>query len=485
MGPNGTYLSEDDVLLELSPQRRARVAAERAKAEADFETAVAVLDRQSSDHVQEVEKLLAAYIHHVFFAFSQEVLNQGLPAELIQSKTARFLPLLIEATLFSKHPYGQSDDCDAHQVRFLEWATSVIHNSPSWVQVQEALLQIAERDSIKAAGAQSLPNLPREALIRIEQSEKNAREIYDNDKVPYFPTNAEFSFLEDSIFRAIERILEYIRIFAEEVLDGHLREYLDCAPAQLHTNEGLLQSVARNVWRLTDELWIGYGNVLQFEPTRRRASRGMAIAEGTIHLHPELEPWKCPPSEQWADFINRIEKPDSAMARLNSQYEATVKATIRDRIRSYQRQAASKLQSKAEMSQPASPVVNPHGMEPVSEKTPNEAVPVPARATGVSAGADGEKPGAVPRHPFEGLSAKKQDLGKYFGGLTDRQHQCASLKFEYELSESEIARRLGIHRSTVQEHLEAARKRLDAAQNSERKQKTFAKFRPGRFNDED
>ncbi|OFW12204.1 MAG: hypothetical protein A3H27_00175 [Acidobacteria bacterium RIFCSPLOWO2_02_FULL_59_13] len=211
----------------------------------------------------------------------------------------------------------------------------------------------------------------------------------------------------------------------------------------------------------------------------------MAIADGTIQMHPELEPWKCPPSEQWADFINRMERPDSEMARLNSQYEATIKVTIMNRIRSYQRQATSTLQSKAEMSQQASPVANPRGMEPVSETTPNEAVPAPAGAVAVDSGAEREKPRPVPQNPFEGLSVKKQDLSRYLHRLTDRQHQCASLKWEYGLSDFEIARRLSLHHSTVQEHLKAAEKRIALVRRSEEGQRAASKFRPGGLRDND
>ena len=89
------------------------------------------------------------------------------------------------------------------------------------------------------------------------------------------------------------------------------------------------------------------------------------------------------------------------------------------------------------------------------------------------------------QRPLEKLPAKKQNLERYFHGLTDRQHDCASLKWEYGLSDLEIARRFSLHHSTVQEYLEAAMKRMNAARNSEKKQKVSAKFKPGRLNEED
>ncbi len=64
---------------------------------------------------------------------------------------------------------------------------------------------------------------------------------------------------------------------------------------------------------------------------------------------------------------------------------------------------------------------------------------------------------------FSGLSQKRQDLSHYFdkANLTDRQRDCASLKWEYGLSDRKIAGRLDIAHSVVQEHLKAAKTRMD------------------------
>ena len=63
---------------------------------------------------------------------------------------------------------------------------------------------------------------------------------------------------------------------------------------------------------------------------------------------------------------------------------------------------------------------------------------------------------------FEGLGQKKTDLARYFddADLTERQRQCCSMKYEYELRASEIARRLDLNRKTVEEHLDAGHRRL-------------------------
>ena len=64
---------------------------------------------------------------------------------------------------------------------------------------------------------------------------------------------------------------------------------------------------------------------------------------------------------------------------------------------------------------------------------------------------------------FYGLGPKKTDLARYFDAadLTDRQRECASLKWEYGLPDRQIADRLDLHHKTVQESLNAAKKRLE------------------------
>lgn len=78
------------------------------------------------------------------------------------------------------------------------------------------------------------------------------------------------------------------------------------------------------------------------------------------------------------------------------------------------------------------------------------------------------------------LVSKKRDLSNYLepANLTDRQHECISLFLEYGLRKSEIARRLDIDRKTLDEHLSAARKRIDMAGIKMRSDKKLAKNRP-------
>jgi DNA-binding CsgD family transcriptional regulator len=79
------------------------------------------------------------------------------------------------------------------------------------------------------------------------------------------------------------------------------------------------------------------------------------------------------------------------------------------------------------------------------------------------------------------LPAKKRDLSQYLdsSGLTDRQHECASLYFEYNLPITEIARRLGITRKVVDEHIAAAKKKVDHSKL--RDQRAANKARSGAF----
>jgi hypothetical protein len=251
-----------------------------------------------------------------------------------------------------------------------EWLRSAETSQPQAEQAEvESTLSPPEQsepeETPQAEKPGVLPALSREALQRIANAEREAREQYDRDKLPYFPKSPEFSFLEDSIFRSMEHILEYVRIFAEHVLDARLKEYYDAAPADLLTNKELLVSVARHFYWLTNELWGGYGLILQGEPTERRAKYRMAIATGTIDQHPELEPWRYPDKEGWAQFLRKNSEENSEMAKLNARYDATMEKVLADRIRHYQRAAVSRLTAESPVGQqPAETQSGEPGMRP-------------------------------------------------------------------------------------------------------------------------
>ena len=75
---------------------------------------------------------------------------------------------------------------------------------------------------------------------------------------------------------------------------------------------------------------------------------------------------------------------------------------------------------------------------------------------------------------------KKLDLSAYLTGtrLTERQHECLSLRLEYGLSVNAIARRLGIHRKTVQEHLDRGQENVNHSRNRDRARAAKAKTSP-------
>lgn len=76
--------------------------------------------------------------------------------------------------------------------------------------------------------------------------------------------------------------------------------------------------------------------------------------------------------------------------------------------------------------------------------------------------------------------SKRQDLSRYLdtAALTDKQYQCASLRWEYGLSVSEIARKLRISRATVGQHIESAQRKMRSAGLYEKMKRGLSKVRP-------
>jgi len=93
-------------------------------------------------------------------------------------------------------------------------------------------------------------------------------------------------------------------------------------------------------------------------------------------------------------------------------------------------------------------------------------------AKGKSSNSEGlVQPGKISK-----LGPKEMDMSRYLDSpsLTDQQRQCLSLKMEYSLGVAEIARRLSLHHSTVQEHLKAGERALQHDQSLERRKKRRA-----------
>jgi predicted DNA-binding protein YlxM (UPF0122 family) len=79
-----------------------------------------------------------------------------------------------------------------------------------------------------------------------------------------------------------------------------------------------------------------------------------------------------------------------------------------------------------------------------------------------------KKPGRLP--------VKRSDFSEIFdqAKLTDAQRQVASLKYEYGLPVAEIARRIGRHRSAIQERLDRANSKMNSTRAAQERQKRRA-----------
>lgn len=76
---------------------------------------------------------------------------------------------------------------------------------------------------------------------------------------------------------------------------------------------------------------------------------------------------------------------------------------------------------------------------------------------------------------------KKNDLSRYLdqANLTDKQYKCASLKWEYCLTLSQIARDLGVHRTTVDQHIHSAQAKMRSAGLYDKVRKRLSQAHPG------
>jgi DNA-directed RNA polymerase specialized sigma24 family protein len=70
---------------------------------------------------------------------------------------------------------------------------------------------------------------------------------------------------------------------------------------------------------------------------------------------------------------------------------------------------------------------------------------------------------------FDGLGQEWMDMSRYKADLTDKQWMAFALKHAYGLGPAQISSRMGIHRKTVDEHLEAAEKKLNQLYSNEKR----------------
>jgi hypothetical protein len=201
-----------------------------------------------------------------------------------------------------------------------------------------------------------LPDLPMEALQGIEQAEKDAQERYKRHRWPHFPAHPDFSFHAASIFRSMESVIGYLRVLAEELMDAHLTEYLEHAPADIFGNTTLLTMVRGRAASIVGDTWTGYKVTLHFEPSSRHRQFKTAVALGTLTEHPELEPSRYPEVEEWAQFMNDMQNdPDSRMSQLNALYESTIRDVLGRKTAYYLGEAISRIAGLHEKIQEQSP----------------------------------------------------------------------------------------------------------------------------------
>lgn len=77
--------------------------------------------------------------------------------------------------------------------------------------------------------------------------------------------------------------------------------------------------------------------------------------------------------------------------------------------------------------------------------------------------------------------AKKINLSRYLeeAHLTEKQYKCASLRWEYGQSVSQIARELKLHRKTVDQHIDSAQVKMRSFGLYEMVKKRLSQVRPG------
>jgi len=87
------------------------------------------------------------------------------------------------------------------------------------------------------------------------------------------------------------------------------------------------------------------------------------------------------------------------------------------------------------------------------------------------------------RQKYEKPLRKSVDLSTYLdaAGLTNRQRECLSLKYEYGCTEAGIARLLGKNRKTIDEHIVAGERKLNTDRIQGIARKKRSKVKPDEF----
>jgi hypothetical protein len=124
-------------------QARARIEAERAKAEIWFNK-----QAKKDKTTKAFDGTLWQYVFHVFFAYATEIFNAGLelkwPAAEVRERIEKALTSVIDEAFSSKHYYRESVGSQLYRAGFRKSATNQIRASEEWDEIQTKLRELAE-----------------------------------------------------------------------------------------------------------------------------------------------------------------------------------------------------------------------------------------------------------------------------------------------------------------------------------------------------
>jgi hypothetical protein len=156
-------------------QARARIEAERAKAELWFTEA-----GKEAKTEKEKDEALVDYVFHRFMAFAQETYNASIEmdspmaAAELRDAIEGALSTIIDQTFRSKHYCrnipDQPFDNIGSKARFTELTANEVFSSDEWHQIQEKLKELAEwqAENSTERTPSLIGRLPKDALVRME-----------------------------------------------------------------------------------------------------------------------------------------------------------------------------------------------------------------------------------------------------------------------------------------------------------------------------
>jgi len=169
--------------------------------------------------------------------------------------------------------------------------------------------------------------------------------------------------------------------------------------------------------------------------------------------------WRAPRFIHMQPSGNTFYDPETAWEREDAEKTERLVLGLSSRMLDYPRFKLDSLAGESYVSLASTP---PPANEPATPKVTSGSISALSNAAGA---ADLNLPPVEADQKRIPLTAKCTDLSNYFdqAPLTERQRECMSLRFEYELTLSDIAERLNLNRKTVDEHIAAAERKLRMA----------------------